>query len=83
MATRRANDAVIHVHRLLIARSCVPGKCKSSARRRTLSAYTTLIRELGDTDLTTQHLLGGLLVATEKQASELAGYLKRSADTRP
>jgi bacterioferritin len=52
-------------------------------KRRQIAAYTALIRELGDKDLTTRHLLVGLLVATEKQASELAGYLKRSADTRP
>jgi len=51
-------------------------------KRRQIAAYTVLIRELGDKDLTTCHIAVGLLVATEKQATELAAYLKRSAQTR-
>src|SRR2546422_6034504 len=51
-------------------------------KRRQIAAYTVLIRELGDKDLTTGHLAVGLLVATEKQATELAAYLKGSAQTQ-
>jgi len=47
-----------------------------------IAAYTVLIRELGDKDLTTCHIVVGILVATEKQATELAAYLKGSAQTR-
>ena len=50
-------------------------------KRRQIAAYTVLIRELGDKDLTTCHIAVGLLVATEKQATELAAYLKRNAQT--
>jgi bacterioferritin len=52
-------------------------------KRRQIAAYTALIRELGTQDLTTCHLLVGLLAATEQQTSELADYLKGSAATRP
>jgi len=51
-------------------------------KRRQIAAYTAFIREIGDKDLTTGHIAVGLLVATEKQATELAAYLKRSAQTR-
>ncbi|MGH7966797.1 MAG: ferritin-like domain-containing protein [Candidatus Binatia bacterium] len=50
--------------------------------RRQVEAYTTLIREIGDGDPTTRQILVGILEATEKHASELADYLKRTADTR-
>lgn len=50
--------------------------------RRQIEAYTTLIRELGDKDPVTQRLLIDILEETEKHASELADYLKRTADTR-
>lgn len=52
-------------------------------KRRQIAAYTALIRELGTKDLTTRYLVVGLLAVTERQASELADYLKRSTDTRP
>ena len=52
-------------------------------KRYQIAAYTACIRELGAKDLTTRHLLVGLLAVTERQASELADYLKRSAGTRP
>lgn len=51
--------------------------------RRQVMAYTALIRQLGDTDPTTRSLLVDILAVTEQHASELADYLKRSADTRP
>jgi len=51
--------------------------------RRQVMAYTALIRQLGDTDPTTHSLLVDILAVTEQHASELADYLKRSADTRP
>ncbi len=51
--------------------------------RRQVMAYTALIRQLGDTDPTTHRLLVDILAVTEQHASELADYLKRSADTRP
>src|SRR5262245_5561117 len=50
--------------------------------RQQITAYTALIRELGERDLTTRQLLVGILAETEKHASELADYLKRSAETR-
>jgi bacterioferritin len=52
-------------------------------KRQQIAAYTALIRELGTRDLTTRHLLGGLLAVTEQHASELADYLRGSAATRP
>ncbi|MEW6300867.1 MAG: ferritin-like domain-containing protein [Thermodesulfobacteriota bacterium] len=50
--------------------------------RRQIEAYTALIREIGEKDLVTRHLLLGILEETEKHASELADYLKRTAETR-
>jgi bacterioferritin len=50
--------------------------------RRQVMAYTALIRQVGDTDPTTRRLLVDILAVTEQHASELADYLKRSADTR-
>jgi bacterioferritin len=50
--------------------------------RRQIAAYTAFLRELGEKDLTTRHMIVGILAATEKQASELADYRKRSAETR-
>lgn len=49
--------------------------------RQQVAAYTALIRELGDTDLTTRQLLLEILGETEAHASELADYLKRTAET--
>src|SRR5258705_4250306 len=46
--------------------------------RQQIEAYTALIRELGDQDLVTRQVLLSILVETEKHASELADYLKRS-----
>src|SRR5215475_8166772 len=40
--------------------------------RQQITAYTALIRELGERDLTTRQLLVGILAETEKHASELA-----------
>jgi bacterioferritin len=51
--------------------------------RQQIAAYTALIRELGDKDPTTWRILTSILEETEKHASELADYLKRTTDTRP
>jgi len=48
--------------------------------RHQVEVYTALIREIGDQDLVTRHVLLGILAETEKHASELADYLKRTAD---
>ena len=48
--------------------------------RQQIEVYTALIREIGDQDLVTRHVLLGILAETEKHASELADYLKRTAD---
>jgi len=50
--------------------------------RQQVAAYTALIRELGDNDLITRQILLQILADTEKHASELADYLKRTADTQ-
>jgi bacterioferritin len=50
--------------------------------RQQVAAYTALIREIGDTDLTTRRILMNILVDTEKHAAELADYLKRTADVK-
>jgi bacterioferritin len=47
--------------------------------RQQVEVYTALIREIGDQDLVTRQVLLGILAETEKHASELADYLKRSA----
>ncbi|MPZ78138.1 MAG: bacterioferritin [Deltaproteobacteria bacterium] len=49
--------------------------------RQQIEVYTALIREVGDQDPVTRHVLIGILAETEKHASELADYLKRTADT--
>ena len=49
--------------------------------RQQIEAYTTLIRQIGDQDFVTRQLLIGILAETEQHASELADYLKRTADT--
>ena len=51
--------------------------------RRQVAAYTALIREIGDGDPTTRRILTTILEVTEKHASELADYLKRTADVSP
>ena len=48
--------------------------------RQQIEVYTALIREIGDQDLVTRHVLLGILAETEKHASELADYPKRTAD---
>jgi bacterioferritin len=48
--------------------------------RQQVEVYTALIREIGDQDLVARHVLLGILAETEKHASELADYLKRTAD---
>lgn len=50
--------------------------------RKQVEEYTALIREIGDKDLITARLLLAILEQTEKHASELADYMKRTADTR-
>jgi bacterioferritin len=50
--------------------------------RQQIVAYTALIRELGDSDLTTSKLLLGILADTEEHAAELADYLKLRSDMR-
>jgi bacterioferritin len=49
--------------------------------RQQIEVYTSLIREIGDQDLVTRQMLLSILGETEKHASELADYLKRTADT--
>jgi bacterioferritin (cytochrome b1) len=46
--------------------------------RQQIEVYTALIREIGDRDLVTRQVLLSILVETEKHASELSDYLKRS-----
>ncbi len=50
--------------------------------RQQVAAYTTLIREIGDSDPTTRRLLLEILADTERHASELADYLKSTAEVR-
>lgn len=50
--------------------------------RQQIRSYSALIRQIGDSDPTTRRLLEDILATTEQHASELADYLKRSADTR-
>jgi bacterioferritin len=50
--------------------------------RRQIEAYSALIRELGDKDLTTREILLAILAETETHASELADFLKRASDKR-
>jgi bacterioferritin len=50
--------------------------------RRQVAIYTALIREIGDTDLTTRRILMSILEVTETHASELADYLRRTSDVR-
>ena len=50
--------------------------------RQQIEAYTALIREIGDQDVVTRQMLIGILAETEQHASELADYLKRTADTK-
>ena len=50
--------------------------------RQQVAAYTSLAREIGDTDLITRRILLSILEETEQHASELADYLKRSAEVR-
>jgi bacterioferritin len=49
--------------------------------RQQIEAYTSLIRQIGEDDLVTRQILLGILAETEQHASELADYLKRTADT--
>jgi bacterioferritin len=49
--------------------------------RSQIEAYTALIREIGERDLVTRQILLGILEETEQHASELADYLKRTADS--
>jgi len=48
--------------------------------RQQIEVYSALIREIDDQDLVTRQVLLGILTETEKHASELADYLKRTAD---
>ena len=50
--------------------------------RQQITAYTAMIRELGDGDFTTRQLLVGILAETEEHAAELSDYLKLRADMR-
>jgi bacterioferritin (cytochrome b1) len=40
------------------------------------------VREIDNQDLVTRQMLIGILAETEKHASELADYLKRTAETK-
>ena len=50
--------------------------------RQQVVAYTVLVREIDNQDLVTRQMLISILADTEKHASELADYLKRTADTK-
>ena len=50
--------------------------------RQQIEVYTSLISEIADQDLVTRQVLLGILGETEKHASELADYLKRTSDTQ-
>jgi bacterioferritin (cytochrome b1) len=50
--------------------------------RQQIAAYSALTREVGDQDLVMRQMLLSILAETEKPASELADYLKRSADAK-
>jgi bacterioferritin len=50
--------------------------------RRQVAAYTALIREIGEKDPSTRHLLTGILAEKEKHVRELADYLKLTAEVR-
>ncbi len=50
--------------------------------RTQVRAYTSLIREIGDRDITTRRLLEDILEATEKHAAEMWDLLQSTADTR-
>src|SRR5688572_9601745 len=50
--------------------------------RQQIEVYTALVRDIGDEDLVTRQMLISILAETEKHASELADYLKRTADTK-
>ena len=47
--------------------------------RRQVETYSALIREIGDRDLITRQLLLDILQDTERHASELADFSKRSS----
>ena len=49
--------------------------------RQQIEIYSALIREIGDRDLVARQVLLAILGETEKHASELADYLKRTSDT--
>jgi bacterioferritin (cytochrome b1) len=50
--------------------------------RQQIVAYTTLMRDIGDQDLTTYRILGDILEETEQHAAELADYLKLRSEMR-
>jgi bacterioferritin len=50
--------------------------------RQQIVAYNTLIRDIGDQDLTTYRILGDILAETEQHAAELADYLKLRSEMR-
>src|ERR671915_235027 len=50
--------------------------------RQQIVAYNTLMRDIGDQDLTTSKLLIGILADTEEHAAELSDYLKLRSDMR-
>jgi bacterioferritin len=50
--------------------------------RQQIETYSALVREIDNQDLVTRQMLIGILADTEKHASELADYLKRSAETK-
>ena len=49
--------------------------------RQQIETYSALVREIDNQDLVTRQMLIGILAETEKHASELADYLKRTAET--
>ena len=50
--------------------------------RQQIETYIALAREIDNQDLVTRQMLIGILAETEKHASELADYLKRTAETK-
>jgi bacterioferritin len=79
IATKAANVGVVREQGATLTEMVVEDLM---VERQQIEVYTALIREMGDEDLVTRQMLIGILAETEKHASELADYLKRTADTK-
>jgi bacterioferritin len=78
ISSKAANAGVVHEQGVVTLTEMVVEDLM--LERQQVEVYTALIREIGDQDLVTRHVLLGILAETEKHASELADYLKRTAD---